>query len=86
MSKIGIIFKTEDPMAPKNYEINIILTIDEADLPNYETIMEEILSELTEYEEEDFDKWERLESKLKESGIQYEIVRNLQEEYRFHQV
>ena len=45
--------------------------------------MEEILNELTEYENEEFDKWERLEDKLKEAGIQYELLTNLQGEYRF---
>lgn len=84
MSKIGIIFKTGGHIAPEDYWISQIIILDEADLPEYESIMEEIMEELPEYEK--FDKWERLENKLKETGIQYELLRNLQEEYRFQQV
>ena len=84
MSKIGIIFKTGGHIAPEDYGISQIIILDEADLPEYESIMEKIMEELPEYDK--FDKWERLENKLKETGIQYELLRNLQEEYRFQQV
>jgi len=83
LKKVGILFKKGHPIAPKDYEISEVLIIDESNLPDYESIMEEILNELTEYENEDFDKWGRLEDKLKEAGIQYELLRNLLGEYRF---
>jgi hypothetical protein len=83
LTKIGILFKMGCPIVPEDYEVSEILIIDEANLPEYESIMEEILNELTEYENEEFDKWGRLEDKLKEAGIQYELLRNLQGEYRF---
>ena len=83
MTKVGILFKIGSPIAPENYEISEVLIIDEDYLTEYEDIMEEILNELTEYENEEFDKWGRLENKLKEAGIQYELLRNLQGEYRF---
>jgi hypothetical protein len=41
------------------------------------------LNELIEYENEEMDKWGRMENILKEAGIQYELLSNLQEEYRF---
>lgn len=83
MTKVGILFKITNPTAPENYYVSEVLIIDEACLPEYEYIMEEILNELTEYENEEFDKWGRLENKLKEAGIQYELLSNLQEEFRF---
>ncbi len=83
MTKIGILFKIGFSIVPQDYEVSAVLIIDEANLPEYEFIMEEILNELTEYENEEFDKWERLEDKLKEAGIQYELLTNLQGEYRF---
>ena len=83
MTNVGILFKMGRPIAPEDYEVSEVLIIDEANLPEYESIMEEILNELTEYENEEFDKWGSLETKLKEAGIQYELLRNLQGEYRF---
>jgi hypothetical protein len=86
LTNIGILFEIKSRIDPQDYEVKVVLIIDEADLPEYETIMEEILNELTEYENEEFDKWGRLEIKLKEAGIQYEILKNLQEEYRFQYI
>jgi hypothetical protein len=86
LTNIGILFEIKSLIDPQNYEVNVVLIIDEADLPEYESIMEEILNELTEYENEEFDKWGRFEIKLKEAGIQYEILKNLQEEYRFQYI
>jgi hypothetical protein len=86
LTKVGILFKTGDPPAPENFEVSKVLIIGEDYLPEYESIMEEILNELTEYENEEFDKWGRFEIKLKEAGIQYEILKNLQEEYRFQYI
>jgi hypothetical protein len=83
LTKIGILFKLGNPIAPENYEISKVLIIDENNLPEYEYILEEILNELTEYENEEVDKWGRLETKFKEAGIQYELLSNLQVEYRF---
>jgi hypothetical protein len=86
LTNIGILFEIKSLKNPQNYEVKVVLIIDEADLPEYENIMGEILNELTEYENEEFDKWGRLEIKLKEAGIQYEILNNLQEEYRFQYI
>jgi hypothetical protein len=83
LTNVGILFKMGRPIAPEDYEVSEVLIINEANLPEYESIMEEILNELTEYENEEFDKWGSLETKLKEAGIQYELLRNLQGEYRF---
>jgi hypothetical protein len=83
LTNVGILFKMGRPIAPEDDEVSEVLIIDEANLPEYETIMEEILNELTEYENEEYNKWGRLETKLKEAGIQYELLRNLQGEYRF---
>jgi hypothetical protein len=83
LTNVGILFKMGRPIAPEDYEVSEVLIIDEANLPEYESIMEEILNELTEYENEEFDKWGSLETKLKEAGIRYELLRNLQGEYRF---
>jgi hypothetical protein len=86
LTNIGILFEIKSLINPQNYEVKVVLIIDEADLPEYENIMGEILNELTEYENGEFDKWGRLEIKLKEAGIQYEILNNLQEEYRFQYI
>jgi hypothetical protein len=83
LTKVGILFEIGNPMNSEKYEVGEILIIDEAYLPEYESIMEEILNECTEYENEEVDKWGRLEDKLKEAGIQYELLRNLLGEYRF---
>lgn len=83
MTKVGILFKFGNLETPENYEVSEVLILDEACLPDYESIMEEILNELIEYENEEVDKWGRLEDKLKEAGIHYELLRNFQEEYRF---
>jgi hypothetical protein len=83
LTKVGILFRIGCPTAPEEYEVSEALIIDEACLPEYESIMEEILNELTEYENGEFDKWGRLENKLTEAGVQYELLKNLQEEYRF---
>ena len=47
MSKIGIIFKTGGHIAPEDYGISQIIILDEADLPEYESIMAVSYTHLT---------------------------------------